>query len=200
MKLRRDIKSLWQELELQSSMREHIFQPCRNYGSTDHSGQHTQNPMTVASAYKELGLSTDASIEDVKAAYRRLALKCHPDLQRKDGTEFLRISTAYQKILNKRLVNSVPGGTARSQSPYVRAYPGPVRFNQTAVTVWGLGLATGCVLFGAILLWGRMEIAHGSYAMKGPSRVVEPSPDAVKRERIAALLLQKSKRRQEDEK
>jgi curved DNA-binding protein CbpA len=31
--------------------------------------------MTVASAYKELGLSTDASIEDVKAAYRRLALK-----------------------------------------------------------------------------------------------------------------------------
>jgi len=52
-------------------------------------------------------------------------LECsHPDLQRKDGTEFLRISTAYQKILNKRLVNSVPGGTARSQSPYVRAYPG----------------------------------------------------------------------------
>jgi hypothetical protein len=121
-------------------------------------------------------------------------------LQRKDGTEFLRISTAYQKILNKRLVNSVPGGTTRSQSPYVRVYPGPVRFNQTAVTVWGLGLATGCVLFGAILLWGRMEIAHGSYAMKGPSRVVEPSPDAVKRERIAALLLQKSKRQQEDEK
>ncbi len=79
-------------------------------------------------------------------------------------------------------------------------FPGPVRFNQTAVTVWGLGLATGCVLFGAILLWGRMEIAHGSYAMKGPSREVEPSPDAVKRERIAALLLQKSKRQQEDEK
>jgi hypothetical protein len=45
-----------------------------------------------------------------------------------------------------------------------------------------------------------MEIAHGSYAMKGPSRVVEPSPDAVKRERIAALLLQKSKQQQEDEK
>jgi hypothetical protein len=124
MKFRRDIKSLWQELELQSSMREHIFQPCCNYSSTDHSGRHAQNPMTVASAYKELGLSTDASIEDVKAAYRRLALKCHPDLQRKDGTEFLRISTAYQKILNKRRVNSVPGGTARSQSPYVRAYPG----------------------------------------------------------------------------
>ncbi len=82
----------------------------------------------------------------------------------------------------------------------LQCFPGPVRFNQTAVTVWGLGLATGCVLFGAILLWGRMEIAHGSYAMKGPSRVVEPSPDAVKRERIAALLLQKSKRQQEDEK
>jgi hypothetical protein len=82
----------------------------------------------------------------------------------------------------------------------LQCFPGPVRFNQTAVTVWGLGLATGCVLFGAILLWGRMEIAHGSYAMKGPSRVVEPSPNAVKRERIAALLLQKSKRQQEDEK
>jgi hypothetical protein len=75
---------------------------------------------------------------------------------------------------------------------------GPVRpFNQTAVTVWGLGLAMGCVLFGTILLWSRVETTGVS--MKGPSRVIEPSSNAVKRERIAALLLEKSRPRKDNE-
>lgn len=75
---------------------------------------------------------------------------------------------------------------------------GPVRpFNQTAVTVWGLGLAMGCVLFGAVLLWSRVETTGVS--LKGPSRVIEPSSNVIKRERIAALLLEKSRPRKDSE-
>ena len=81
---------------------------------------------------------------------------------------------------------------------YFDCSAGPLRpFNQTAVTVWGLGLAMGCVLFGAVLLWSRVETRGMS--MKGPSRVIEPSSNVVKRERIAALLLEKSRPQKDSE-
>lgn len=79
----------------------------------------------------------------------------------------------------------------------LKYFAGAARFNQTAVTVWGLGLAMGCVLFGAILLWGRAEMTRAS--MKGPSRMIEPSSNALKRERIAALLLERSKEHPKDQ-
>lgn len=83
-----------------------------------------------------------------------------------------------------------------SNSDGLKYFAGAARFNQTAVTVWGLGLAMGCVLFGAILLWGRAEMTRAS--MKGPSRMIEPSSNALKRERIAALLLERSKEHPKD--
>jgi hypothetical protein len=57
--------------------------------------------------YRILGIGTDATVDEAKAVYRRLAAQFHPDVtagldegQRKSAAEaFLRIDDAYRKIL-----------------------------------------------------------------------------------------------------
>jgi hypothetical protein len=53
--------------------------------------------------YRVLKLPTGASDSEVKAAYRRLAKKYHPDISRSDATrvDFIRVNEAYE-ILIKR--------------------------------------------------------------------------------------------------
>ncbi|XP_073389244.1 uncharacterized protein [Physcomitrium patens] len=177
-----------------SRLSQAFIQRC-NY-SSDNRNVHSR--MSLESAYRALELEPGSSMDDVKAAYRRLALRCHPDLNNKDGAEFLRISAAYQRLLNKNIIIDAPRSPRTHYKSHVRAYPGPVRpFNQTAVTLWGLGLSMGCVLFGTILLWNRVEST--GVPIKGPSRVIEPTSNAIKRERISALLLEKSKRPKDSE-
>lgn len=58
--------------------------------------------------YDILGLTTAASQEDIKRAYRKLAMESHPDLNKSNGAKakFLKLTEAYE-ILNdkdKRLV------------------------------------------------------------------------------------------------
>ncbi|WP_421753177.1 J domain-containing protein [Croceimicrobium sp.] len=48
--------------------------------------------------YKILGLSPDANLQEVKKAYRRLALKYHPDLQSGNEDYFKKIVEAYEMI------------------------------------------------------------------------------------------------------
>ena len=53
--------------------------------------------------YKVLGLSPDASDEDVKRAYRRLAKKYHPDLNPGDqeaARKMQEVNAAYEQIKN----------------------------------------------------------------------------------------------------
>lgn len=64
----------------------------------------------LANAYQTLGISPDASDSEVKSAYKRLAMKFHPDrfatsgqeTQHKAEEQFKKINEAYQIIKKKR--------------------------------------------------------------------------------------------------
>ena len=59
--------------------------------------------MIIDDPYKVLGLSPDASDEDVKRAYRRLAKKYHPDLNPGDAEaakKMQQVNAAYEQIKN----------------------------------------------------------------------------------------------------
>ena len=55
--------------------------------------------------YEILGLKPDASEDDIKKAYKKLALKYHPDRNSDDpekaAEKFKKISNAYQILTNK---------------------------------------------------------------------------------------------------
>ena len=62
-------------------------------------------------AYEIMELSPDASLEQVKKSYRRLALRYHPDLNSKPGAgeKFILIKKAYDIILTAdRTFNQEP--------------------------------------------------------------------------------------------
>ncbi|MCO5608526.1 hypothetical protein L7F22_062737 [Adiantum nelumboides] len=51
--------------------------------------------------YRKLGLSRGASLDEVKQAYRRRALECHPDLHHNDGSEFRHLTELYNQLINR---------------------------------------------------------------------------------------------------
>ena len=71
--------------------------------------------------YKVLGLSPDASDEDVKRAYRRLAKKYHPDLNPGDqeaARKMQEVNTAYEQIKNPEKFNQQRSGGYGSAGGY----------------------------------------------------------------------------------
>ncbi len=56
----------------------------------------------VAAAYKILGLSENASLDQVKAAHRRLAAAYHPDSQGGDREQFEKVQNSYEIIMQSR--------------------------------------------------------------------------------------------------
>ncbi|PIN19179.1 hypothetical protein CDL12_08178 [Handroanthus impetiginosus] len=58
---------------------------------------------TISSLYDVLGVPASADEHEIKAAYRRLAKKCHPDIvampqKYKSAHEFLKIHAAYSTL------------------------------------------------------------------------------------------------------
>ena len=54
--------------------------------------------MSARDYYDILGVAKDASEEDIKKAYRRLAMKYHPDRETGDENKFKEISEAYEHL------------------------------------------------------------------------------------------------------
>ncbi len=74
--------------------------------------------------YKILGVSPDATDEDIKAAYRTLARKYHPDKYRDSdlaemaGEKMKEINAAYDEIQKIRSGKAPGGQSAYGQNPY----------------------------------------------------------------------------------
>jgi DnaJ-domain-containing protein 1 len=94
----------------------HVSSKTRNRGSADSGGYSSSSYSSTSSSsaysdpYKVLGLDSSATDEEVKKAYRRLAMKYHPDKVENMGEEvkksaeaqFRKINEAYEQIKTAR--------------------------------------------------------------------------------------------------
>ena len=81
----------------------------------------------VSDPYKVLGLSPDASDEEVKAAYRKLAKKYHPDLNpgnQRAADRMNEINAAYEQIKNPQPQDSFGRGSGSYAGTWGGAYGG----------------------------------------------------------------------------
>lgn len=80
----------------------------------------------VNNPYEVLGVSQDASMDEIKQAYRKKAKECHPDLHPDDPTANARmqqVNEAYDRLCNPEKYASqrqAPGG-----NPYGNPYANP---------------------------------------------------------------------------
>ncbi len=75
----------------------------------------------ISDPYKVLGVSPDASDDEVKAAYRKLAKKYHPDLNPGDeyaARKMNEINAAYDQIKNPQPQNDPYGGYGEGYGGY----------------------------------------------------------------------------------
>ena len=89
----------------------------------------------VSDPYKVLGLSPDATDEEVKAAYRKLAKKYHPDLNpgnQRAADRMNEINAAYEQIKNPQPQDSFGGSYGGSYGgAYGGAYSGAYQSYET---------------------------------------------------------------------
>ena len=72
----------------------------------------------IEDPYKVLGVSPDASDEEIKRAYRKLAKQYHPDLNPGDevaAKKMQQVNAAYEQIKNPEKAQQRPGGYGYSQ-------------------------------------------------------------------------------------
>ena len=75
----------------------------------------------IQDPYKVLGVSPDASDEEIKQAYRRLAKKYHPDLNPGDqeaARKMQEVNAAYEQIKNPEKAGPNPGSSYGGYSGY----------------------------------------------------------------------------------
>jgi tetratricopeptide (TPR) repeat protein len=81
--------------------------------------------MQLSECYRLLGLPRNASPEDVKLAYRRMARKYHPDVNQDDptaGDKFRLVQEAYQ-ILKNAAAGVMPPPPTRASTPPTQPKP-----------------------------------------------------------------------------
>ena len=80
--------------------------------------QRFSDSMDLADCYRLLGLTYGASLAEVKASYRRLARRCHPDVNSGDQfahEKFIQLTEAYKSLLG--VINQSVGSKVASNTP-----------------------------------------------------------------------------------
>lgn len=92
------------------------------------------------SPYEVLGVSPSASTKDIKRAYRKLALKYHPDVNKEAGAQekFLRIKHAYNTLLTSKSRGKYDTGKQGSDYSY-SAGGSQTRTREAEEEFYGLG-------------------------------------------------------------
>jgi hypothetical protein len=81
-------------------------------------------PFALDSPYARLGLSPDASLSEVRHAYRSLVMRYHPDRAGSGSlADFLAIKAAYETLLAQSRSPAPSSGRGSSREARVATYP-----------------------------------------------------------------------------
>lgn len=93
--------------------------------------------MNLVDCYRLLGLTTQASRDEVKASYRRLVRLYHPDVNPGDESaheKFIQLHEAYKVLLSAVPEESVPASTREAQPQPTRVSTTPQATTSTTTT------------------------------------------------------------------
>lgn len=96
------------------------------------SGSVLVGAMGLADYYRTLGLRTGASFDDVKAAYRKLARKYHPDVNPDDQRShdrFIKVTKAYDALLEVFQPDEAAEDDSSISAEQLEEPPSPVQKN-----------------------------------------------------------------------
>lgn len=146
--------------------------------------------------FEVLGLPPTASREEVKGAFRRLALKCHPDVDPSPqaAARFTEVKRAADSILKGHSVAAGFRPAAASWHAYAEAAPDAhdsfrlLRSRHAALWFCAASLAAGFgIFYGAVVSHEWLDGYRWLTPEAAESRLKHPSP---RRQQLAALMLQ----------